>query len=290
MPIFANLLILSLLFHSLAYAENDTLISYLNEHYQDINGLIALINPKTGKDIAVIDPQGLISHRLPPGSLIKPFLAIRALEDKRWRQDTVVYCGKNSCWYLAGHRQLNLTQAISHSCNRYFQEVAKGVNYERFLETIQEFGLITEKKTGLFLAAKDRLNLMVGLGNNLLVDPLSILYAYTSIFNGGYLFSSEGKVKRRVTLSEDTVKILKKGMRDSAIYGTSHLAGQQVGIEEIFGKTGTAPYCLNSDYDLTKTHAWFIGFYPVHKPIVAVLVFKAEGTGSKDAAKIGGEV
>ena len=95
-----------------------------------------------------------------PGSTLKPFTAIAALEggyvtlkekirdDGHWE-----YPGdeKNSgfwCWKRSGgHGNLNVSQAITHSCNYFFGEMGYRMGMEAFRSWLVKFGL--GEKTGI---------------------------------------------------------------------------------------------------------------------------------------------
>jgi cell division protein FtsI/penicillin-binding protein 2 len=54
----------------------------------------------------------------------------------------------------------------------------------------------------------------------------------------------------------------------------------------IAGKTGTAAARDSSGV----THAWFVGYAPVNKPEIALVVFLERGTGRHDAASLAGRI
>jgi cell division protein FtsI/penicillin-binding protein 2 len=54
----------------------------------------------------------------------------------------------------------------------------------------------------------------------------------------------------------------------------------------VAGKTGTAAALDGSGV----THAWFVGYAPVNKPEIALVVFLERGTGQHDAAPLAGAI
>ena len=73
-------------------------------------------------------------ERTAPGSTFKPITAIAGIMEGAIEEDTLINCtgrfeertgaaGLN-CWNLTGHGQLNVTEAISESCNVFFSETA----------------------------------------------------------------------------------------------------------------------------------------------------------------------
>ena len=85
----------------------------------------------------------------PPGSTIKPIVALSALENDVISPKLVVEC-KGSvelydrtyhCWKEKGHGFMNLRNAIKQSCDIYFYEVARRLGIDRLSVTAKQFGL-----------------------------------------------------------------------------------------------------------------------------------------------------
>ncbi len=102
------------------------------------------------------DPSSPLLNRAtmglyPPGSTLKPLTAIAALEEGvtttgerlndsgRW-----IYPGTSMgpyCWKRSGHGRLNVTGAISNSCNYYFAEMGYRLGMDNLREYLTAFGL-----------------------------------------------------------------------------------------------------------------------------------------------------
>ena len=90
-----------------------------------------------------------ISGTYPPGSTIKPIVALSALENDVISPNTTVECKgeielyghKYHCWKEKGHRFLRLREAIKQSCDIYFYEVARRLGVDRLAVTSKKFGL-----------------------------------------------------------------------------------------------------------------------------------------------------
>ena len=105
----------------------------------------------------------------PPGSTIKPLVALSALENDVISPKLVVQCEgskelygqKYHCWKDKGHGFMNLRNAIKQSCDIYFYEVARRLGVDRLSITAKEFGLgekvlgyLIEEKKGLVPSTK----------------------------------------------------------------------------------------------------------------------------------------
>ncbi len=93
------------------------------------------------------------SGRYPPGSTIKPLTAIAALDSgvttlQEKVKDTGWWAYPNDpshsgfhCWNWAGHGLVNVTQAITASCNYYFGEMGYRMGLDTYREYLTAFGL-----------------------------------------------------------------------------------------------------------------------------------------------------
>ena len=151
-------------------------------------GALVAINPKTGEVLAMASVPGVnpnlfvngissvqykdlqddidqplfnraLTGQYPPGSTIKPFMALAGLEYKEVTSDTQVLCqGSYSLpgdthryrdWKRGGHGFTNVTSAIVHSCDVYFYQLAHDLGVDRIYKYLSYFGL--GKKTGIDL-------------------------------------------------------------------------------------------------------------------------------------------
>ena len=108
----------------------------------------------------------------PPGSVIKPIVALSALENNVINPDTTVECKgeielyghKYHCWKEKGHGFMKLRNSIKQSCDIYFYEVARRLGVDRLAETSRKFGLgkrvldvFEEERSGLVPTTKWKL-------------------------------------------------------------------------------------------------------------------------------------
>ncbi len=268
----------------------------LSEAFGAETGAALVINPQTGTTCALFDPHGLLSQPFPPGSLVKVFTAIAALEANPSAASFLVTCVPSSptvpafdaCWYRPGHSTLNLKQALTVSCDRYFRALAQRVDPESFFSVLQRFSLVDDAGTRRW-SRQETTQAMVGFGSRLRIPPASLLAAYACLFSGGCLYdltSGEGTLARRVDLRPEIARLICEALADSPVTGTAAETRKEAYLPSLAGKTGTASYLYRGQTDYRKTHGWFVGVAPAQDPQAAVCVFLLEGKGI-DAARIG---
>ena len=148
-----------------------------------------------------------------PGSIFKLIVALAGLESGHITQDKKVFCsGKTKignqyfhCWRRWGHGKVNLEEALMHSCDVYFYELAQEIGSDKILEVTRRLGFgekvglnLTGEKAGLVPSRQwkkeklkdnwrlgDTLNLSIGQGF-LNVTPIQLVKAVSEIANGGY--------------------------------------------------------------------------------------------------------
>jgi penicillin-binding protein 2 len=108
------------------------------------------------------DPQKPMINRAlqgvyPPGSTVKPMMALAALENQSVHTHDTRYCrGRWSSpgygrirrdWWPQGHGTVDMRRAIATSCDVYFFDIARLMGIDRMANVLQEFGL--GKPTGI---------------------------------------------------------------------------------------------------------------------------------------------
>ncbi len=100
-----------------------------------------------------------LNGRYSPGSTIKPFLALAALESPDFNPNKTVSCPgwyslpgdthRFRCWKKEGHGAMNLHDAIVQSCDVYFYKLAVSLGIDRMKESLNTLGF--GAKTGVDL-------------------------------------------------------------------------------------------------------------------------------------------
>lgn len=150
----------------------------------------------------------------PPGSTLKPMMALAALEAGVVTPDTRVYCSGGlkaggrtfGCWRRKGHGRLDLTQAIVQSCDVYFYRLGERLGIDAAAEYARRFwlgrdlGLSLEAVRGLFPDPEwkrrrfnepwyrgETFNVAIGQGS-VVTTPLHMAVATAAIANGGVVY------------------------------------------------------------------------------------------------------
>ena len=149
-----------------------------------------------------------------PGSIIKPIVALSALENGIMNTNFTVKCtGKTEmygqtyhCWKKKGHGFVSLRNAMKQSCDTYFYEIAIKLGVDRLSETAKKFGLGEKVFGELFEIEKKGLvpntqwkknalgkgwllgeTIITGIGQGYIqTTPIQLCLMTAQIANGGY--------------------------------------------------------------------------------------------------------
>ncbi len=104
-----------------------------------------------------------IQGQYPPGSTIKPLLALAALENGHTSSKTVKCDGwfslprdshRYRCWEKEGHGRVNLVEAIERSCDVFFYSLSNDIGINMIHSVLDRFGL--GKVTGIDLPNEEK--------------------------------------------------------------------------------------------------------------------------------------
>lgn len=251
---------------------------------------------------------------LPPGSVFKVVTAAAGLASHKisaWQTFTCpgykrVAGVRLGCWARHGHGVMNLHEAMVHSCNVYFYEVACLLTEEQLGEAARQFGYggkvamdIPVERPNPFPdlpSVASRMNTSVGQGD-LAATPLQVAAMINVIANDGVfvqpyltrcIVSQVGDVissgpdgTRREVVPKAAVQLVRKALIDVVRRGTA----KGVGLDRfrVAAKTGTAQ---TSDDD--RNHAWITGFAPYDGPKLSfsVVIESVPGHGGEVAGPV----
>ncbi|MGB1883008.1 MAG: penicillin-binding protein 2 [Gammaproteobacteria bacterium] len=120
----------------------------------DPNKFVTGIGRKLYRELSTSNKRPLFSRALqgqyPPGSTIKPILALAALEHKVRTSDDRTWCPgwyslpgqehRYRDWLKRGHGHVDLKLSIAHSCDVYFYKLAKDLGIQRLGNVLRRFG------------------------------------------------------------------------------------------------------------------------------------------------------
>jgi penicillin-binding protein 2 len=193
------------------------IVSMVSSPTFDANKFVHGISSEDWQDLLKNKKNPLMNKSLaglyPPGSTIKPIVALSALENDVISTKFVVECTgkielyghKYHCWKEKGHGYMDLRNGIKQSCDIYFYEVARRLGVDRLSETAKKFGLGTkvfdifaEEKSGLVPNTKWKLKnigkgwvlgetLITGIGQGYFqTTPIQLCLMTAQLANGGY--------------------------------------------------------------------------------------------------------
>lgn len=245
-----------------------------------------------------------------PGSTFKLVTALAALEMGVIDEHTKLQCHGTyyfggrawHCWKHTGHGSVDMRDAIKHSCDIYFYQLAQKVGldninkYARMLGIGEFTGIDLDVESAGKLPTIKRtspgvlLNTVIGQGI-VQITPLQLANAYVTMLNGGKLYSprltmngGQPIIRKNNNFKQHTIDFLM-----DALYavvnepgGTAYMTRSR--IVEVSGKTGTAQ---TAGLDKKKKdNAWFVGYYPVVEPQIVVCVFVESGEHGSSVASI----
>ncbi len=233
--------------------------------------------------IYVHDEYDIGGKSIPLGSLIKVFSVIAKFKNHPIDPSETHFCrGWNTdlseiqCWLKKGHGNTSLVPAIANSCNIYFYNFVKDIDFSLFIDTLKEWDILigSENWGKRYITEREQIMAMIGKMNILKLRPSDILESYTKV-----LFSDK--------LTEDIKEILIEGMSLCYRRGTASGAREKLRLSEnlpIICKTGTGVFEKDGKIDIRKTNGSFIG---ILNNRYAVFVFVENSTGAKEPSEIG---
>ncbi len=263
----------------------------------------------------------------PPGSTIKPFLALAASSDGavpdgwgvRCAGEVVLHGHPFRCWQRAGHGWVGLERSLEVSCDVYYYQLGQRLGIDGIAAWLDRFGFGHE--TGIGIGSESAglvgtpewsrrvrgqpwypgTTVSVSIGQGPVVSTaLQLARAYAALANGGFLVTPHlvaGSVPEppaNLGLDRNRLAEVVAGLRD-AIHGPEGTARVLAPLP-VAGKTGTAQVIRLQDgvrveqmEHHLRHHAWFVGWAPLDRPqwVVAVLVEHGGGGGGVAAPAAG---
>lgn len=266
----------------------------------NMNGTVVAIEPTSGRVLAMVNQKLALSSGAQPCSTIKLAVALAALSEGLVSKDTPVALG--------ARYRMNLTEALAHSNNPYFEALGRKLGFEKVAYYAHEYGLgelagydIPGEQVGEYpeAAIPEKLGgvgKMCSYGEGVSMTPLQLGAMVSAIANGGTLYylqhpttpeevaGFQPRVKRQLDIAP-IIPELSDGMAGAVQYGTARKLRLNFNEEEILGKTGT---CSHSG----TRYGWFASYANTNAGRVVVVVFLQGGrpTFGPKAAEIAGRM
>ena len=259
-----------------------------------------------------------------PGSTLKPLTAVAALEEGAIPSTTErLRCPYR--WYYPNdptrshincvggdHGRLNVTEAITKSCNYFFAEMGYRLGMDTFLDYLDAFGL--GKSTGIEIGdyagtlpenpeGQDRAPWAAFGQGNQDYSPLQIANYIATLVSGGKLLQphllkavksydsaeilavGQAEELGSVAISPETLEAVKKGMLGYTQPGGSVYSAFRDCVVTAGAKTGTSQ--LGGDQ---TENGLFVCFAPYDDPEIAVAIVIEHATWGANAARAGVEI
>lgn len=264
----------------------------------NMNGTVVAIDPSNGRILAMVNQKLALSSGAEPCSTIKISVALAALEEGIVTKDTLVNLGR-------GYR-INMTTALAHSVNAYFEVLGRELGFQRVKHYANEFGLgelagydIPGEHLGVYPdeplpADRGGVGRMCSFGESISMTPLQLGALVAAVANGGTLYylqhpntpnqvlNFHPRVKRLLNIRPILPEV-QAGMLGAVDYGTARSLRTSFRQFPVLGKTGT---CSN---DGTR-FGWFASYADTQYGRIVVVFFLEGGreTFGPKAAELAG--
>jgi len=264
----------------------------------NMNGTVVAIEPTSGRILAMVNQRLALSGGAQPCSTIKLSVALAALSEGLISRETEVSLG--------GRSRMNLTEALAHSNNVYFEAVGRKLGFEKVAYYAHQYGLgelagydIPGEQLGAYPdeVISDKLGgvgKMCSFGEGISMTALQLGAMVSAIANGGTLYylqhpttpeeiaNFQPRIKRQLDIAP-LIPEISLGMAGAVQYGTARRLGLNFNEEEILGKTGTC------SHEGTR-YGWFASYANTSVGRIVVVVFLEGGrpTFGPKAAEIAG--
>jgi len=243
----------------------------------DANKFVHGINQKDWDALIQNEKKPLINKPLaglyPPGSTIKPIVALSALENdvvstKKYvecRGSIELYGQTYHCWKEKGHGFMNMRSGIKQSCDVYFYEVSRRLGVDRLSITAKQFGLgkkvlesFHEERSGVVPNTKWKLKyigtgwvlgetLISGIGQGYFqTTPIQLCLMMAQLANGGY------EIKPRIIDDKYALQSVVEAWREEFTYKDNDIDLRSSKLKKLYRNQENIKFVLDALYGATN--------------------------------------
>jgi penicillin-binding protein 2 len=263
-------------------------------------GTVLAVDPTSGRILTIVNQDMAFSAGFEPCSTIKPFIAIAGLQEGVITRDTMLRVGFR--------RYMDLTEAMAHSNNEFFQEVGTQLGFERVDHYLQLLGLgqrvgynIPEEQPGSLPAAPPVYGgtaRMSSFGEGIRITPFQLASLVAMLANGGTQYylqyprtdqerqNFEPRVRQQFDIAP-VLPDLREGMLAAVLYGSARRSYDPDGEQDL-GKTGTC-----NDERMGGRLGWFVSYADQAHPKIVIVVLLHGGSrviSGPHASEIAGRI
>lgn len=270
-----------------------------------IVAMAGITNTDRKKDAALLRalPNLASGAMFEPGSTLKPFTALIAVEDDIYTGSDMIDCRK----YIIDdriikdsheHKKLSFRDIIAYSSNVGISKIVEKVGSEKLYQRLIDHGFgqktgsnLQGEASGILRKLKDWQGYSlhsISFGQEISVTALQLTNAYCTLANNGkvmqpYLVkeirNDKNEIVEKITpkvlrtiSNKHSLDTLKVYLRNVVDYGTA--VATKLDYIDIAGKTGTAEKIIKGEttYSKDKYTSLFAGFFPVDNPRYAMVI------------------
>lgn len=292
----------------LAYRELKSAVA----SHQAKSGSLVMLDVTSGEILAIVNQpsynpndiqeqlQGMrnraITDAYEPGSTMKPFTALAALESGRYSGNTQIetapgyfHIGKKLVQDPVNRGSISLAESLQKSSQVAFAKIALDLEEQAVFDVIRRAGVGDYLGTGLpgatmgYLASAQlrypvvRASLAYGYG--LSVTPLQLAHAYLTLATLGEKLSLSVIARAGRTVQAQRERVFDRRIAGEVLAmmeGVTSSGGTAVAAAvsgyRVAGKTGTARIVGPQGYNDERHVAWFAGIVPISDPKLVMVV------------------
>ena len=297
----------------LAYRELKSAVS----QHQAKSGSVVMLDVRTGDILAMVNQPSInpnanrvasalrnraVADVFEPGSTVKPFTFLAALESGKFTPDSIIDTspgrfsidGRLITADPLDYGRLSLTQVLAKSSQVGTSQIAMQLDPERMRDTLMRVGLGDLPGTGIPGEVSGALpqryewrpveQATLGYGYGLSVTALQLVQAYATLGNGGYRVAprivrdAPAAEPVRVADPELVAQVLEMMEAVVSPMGTGSRAA--VPGYRVAGKTGTVHLVGSAGYEDHNYLAVFAGLAPAEDPEIAIVVLVSDPQGN----------